>query len=296
VRIARRRLRATRGSRFRPGHAVIDTRSFFRPLAADFISVLRRLPPRAWDLPTSARSWSVRDVLAHLVDGVMRRLSFDRDGMAPPPPRHPIAGERDFVAFINELNREWVSLARRFSPPVLTELYATAALDLAAFFEQVPLDAPARFGVSWAGEAESQAWFDIGREFTEQWHHQQQIRDAVGEPAPANPEWLRAVLAIAMRGLPHAYRDVAAPDGATLLVEVTGASGGTWLLQHRQERWSVSAGAPADTPDARAVMSDDTAWRLLFNGLGAGDTSRRVETSGAAALTAPLLRARSVIV
>ena len=131
----------------------------------------------------------------------MRRLSFDRDRLPPPAPRRPISGERDFVAFINELNREWVEAARRLSPRVLTDLHASVSLDLAAFFEQAPLDAPALFGVSWAGESESKAWFDIGREFTEQWHHQAQIRDAVGAPAASNPEWLRAVLAIAMRGL-----------------------------------------------------------------------------------------------
>jgi Mycothiol maleylpyruvate isomerase N-terminal domain len=80
---------------------VIDTRPFFRPLSQEFVAILRELPPRAWDSPTAAGSWTVRDVLAHLVDGMMRRLSFHRDRMPPPPPR-PIAGERDFVAFINE--------------------------------------------------------------------------------------------------------------------------------------------------------------------------------------------------
>ena len=275
---------------------MIDTRPFFRPLAEELSTILRRLPPHAWDLPTSAGPWTVRDILAHLVDGMMRRLSFDRDRLPPPAPRRPIAGERDFVTFINELNREWVEAARRLSPRVLTDLHASVSLDLAAFFEQARLDAPAAFGVSWAGEAESKAWFDIGREFTEQWHHQAQIRDAVGAPAPSNPEWLRAVLAIAMRGLPHAYRDIEAANGDTLAVEVTGVSGGTWTLQRDDRRWTLGEGAPAATPAARAVMSDDTAWRLLFNGLDAAAAAHRLELTGAAALTAPLLRARSVIV
>ena len=208
----------------------------------------------------------------------------------------PIEGEREFVAFINELNREWVVLARRFSPRLLTDLYASLSRDLAIFFEQVPLDAPALFGVSWAGEAESLAWFDIGREFTEQWHHQAQIREAVGAPAPSNPEWLRAVLAIAMRGLPHAYRDVSAADGNRVVVEATGASGGTWTLQRKADRWTLITGASGDSPAARAVMSDDTAWRLLFNGLSDSDARRRLALTGADALTTPLVRARSVIV
>jgi hypothetical protein len=235
-------------------------------------------------------------VLAHLVDGTMRRLSFDRDRLTPPTPRRAISGERDFVTFINELNAEWISIARRFSPRVLTDLYASTSGDLADFVERVPLEAPALFGVSWAGETESQAWFDIGREFTEHWHHQAQIRDAVGAPAPSNPEWLRAVLAIALLGLPHAYRDIGGTSGDTIGIEVTGASGGVWTLIHEDGRWRVAEGGVADGSAARVVMSDETAWRLLFNGLTPAEATARVAQTGPDALTAPLLRARSVIV
>jgi hypothetical protein len=114
---------------------MIDTRPFFRPLAQEFVLILRRLPRDAWDRPTAAGSWSVRDVLAHLVDGTMRRLSFHRDAETPPSPTRPITGERELVEFINELNREWVAVARRFSPRLLTDLYAAASLELATFFE-----------------------------------------------------------------------------------------------------------------------------------------------------------------
>ena len=289
---------------------MIDTRPFFQPLAQEFVSILRRLPEDAWNRPTAAGSWTVRDVLAHLVDGTLRRLSFDRDRLAPPPPPpphranvrvgdpgpRPIAGERDLVAFINDLNREWVVLARRFSPRVLTDLYASASLDLATFFETVPLDAPALFGVSWAGESESKAWFDIAREFTEHWHHQAQIREAVGQPPSSNPDWLRTVLAIAVRGLPHAYRDVAAPEGATVIVEATGESGGLWTLRRQRDHWTLAAGPVEAAAAARVVTSADTLWRLLFNGLTATDREQRLELTGARALTTPLLRARSVIV
>jgi hypothetical protein len=43
-------------------------------------------------------------------------------------------------------------------------------------------------------------------------------------------------------------------------------------------------------------MSDDTAWRLLFNALSPGQAETLVARSGDPALSAPLLRARSVIV
>ena len=53
-------------------------------------------------------------------------------------------------------------------------------------------DAPAVFSVAWAGEDKSAHWFDVAREYTEKWHHQQQIRDAVGRPDLASRRHLHA--------------------------------------------------------------------------------------------------------
>ena len=274
---------------------MIDTRPFFRPLAQEFVQLLRQLAPDDWLRPTVARPWVVRDVVAHLVDGTMRRLSFDRDAMIPPPPPAPIGGERDFVAFINELNRSGVETFRGYSARVLTDSYELHAAALVDFFEQASLEAPARFGVSWAGEEQSPAWMDIGREFTEHWHHQMQVRDAVGAGPPSDPAWLRATLAMAVLALPHAYRDVPAERGASVAIDIHGVSGGSWKMTRGHDGWTIAAG---DTrrASARVLMSDDTAWRLLFNALPPAYARRAVQASGDAALTEPLFQARSVIV
>ena len=268
-----------------------DTRAFFRPLSSEFVALLRTLPDEAWTGPTVAGSWRVRDVLAHLVDVSARRLSFHRDRHPPPP----FDGRSDFVAFINDLNARWIAVAGRMSPRVLTSLYAATTAELSDFVEALPMDAPALFPVSWAGEASSAGWFDIGREFTEVWHHQQQIRDAVGALPPSNPDWLRAFLLIALRGLPHAYRDVPANPGDTILLRISGPSGGSWTIRRDQEKWSLWSGEPA-SPSAIADLSDETAWRLLFNALRGSELSALVRIGGNAELVAPLSRARSVIV
>src|SRR5262245_11403431 len=208
----------------------VDTRSMFRPVTAGLVAVLRTLPTGDWERPTVAGTWVVRDVVAHLLDTTLRRLSFHRDRMAPPPPARPIASERDFVDFINALNAQWVGASKRFSPRVLTELFAHASADLADWFEALPLEAPALFPVSWAGEQRSEGWFDIGRDFTELWHHQEQLRLAVEAPSLTDPRYLRAVLDIAMRGLPHAFRHVRAEVGDTVVVDVAGPSGDQWTL------------------------------------------------------------------
>lgn len=268
-----------------------DTREFFRPLSVEFVALLRTLSGEAWTRPTVAGKWRVRDVLAHLVDVTARRLSFHRDGHPPPA----FDGRSNFVAFINDLNAQWVAVAGRMSPRVMTTLYGALSDELSSFAETMPMDAPALFPVSWAGENDSAGWFDIGREFTEVWHHQQQIRDAVGAPPPSNPDWLRAFLLIALRGLPHAYRDVRAAAGDTVVLRISGLSGGAWTMRREAEQWSLLAGEPAE-PSAVADLSDDTAWRLLFNALPSSDVSERLRVSGKAELVAPLTRARSVIV
>jgi uncharacterized protein (TIGR03083 family) len=272
-----------------------DTRDLFRPVSSELVTLLRALPASAWHRPTVAGSWRVREVVAHLVDVTFRRLSFHRDGMVPPPPAQPIASECDFVDFINWLNAQWVGATMRCSPRVLTDLFEQASIGLANWVETLPLDVPALFGVSWAGEQTSDGWFDVGREFTELWHHQEQIRMAVGAPSLPDARYLRAVIEIAVRGLPHAFRGVEARAGQTLVLDVSGDGGGTWTLSKDADRWTLQAGEPP-APSTRVRLSDNTAWKLLFNALPERDAIKVVQVEGDPALAAPLLNARSVIV
>jgi uncharacterized protein (TIGR03083 family) len=259
------------------------------------VTLLRGLPAEQWNRPTVAGTWAVRDVVAHLLDSTLRRLSFHRDGMTPPPPSIPIASERDFVRFIDDLNARWVAAAKRLSPRVLTEFYERASEEAADWYESLALDAPALFPVSWAGEEASAGWFDTGREFTELWHHQQQIRMAVGADALADPRYLGAVIDVAVRGLPHAFRDVPAEPGQTIVIDISGAGGGQWTLSREEQRWTLSRGEPP-AATARIRLTDDTAWKLLFNALPERDAAREVHIEGRADLGRALLRARSVIV
>jgi uncharacterized protein (TIGR03083 family) len=272
----------------------IDTRPLFRPVSAGLVTLLRGLPSADWDRPTVAGHWLVRDVVAHLLDSTLRRLSFHRDGMAPPAPPAPIGSERDFVHFINALNAQWVASAKRLSPRVLTDLYERASRDAADWFESLPLDAPALFPVSWAGEQSSAGWFDVGREFTELWHHQQQIRMAVGAAASGDPRHLAAVIGIAVRGLPHAFRDVAAEPGTSMAIDIAGPSGSRWALTRDEQRWTLWSGDPPSAT-ARVRLSGEMAWKLLFNALR-DDDDAAVEIEGRTELGRAFLRARSVIV
>ena len=149
----------------------------------------------------------------------------------------------DLTAFIDRLNAEWIAASRRVSPRLTIELLDTVGRQLADYFESADLDEPARLGVAWAGEAQSRAWFDIGREYTERWHHQQQIAEAVRAPLLTGRRWLHPVIDISMRALPHAYRGVPAPPTTGITFEITGDAGGQWTLVREPEAWRLFAGA-----------------------------------------------------
>jgi uncharacterized protein (TIGR03083 family) len=275
---------------------VVDTRPFFRPLSGEIVSLLRALSADDWERPTMAGAWRVRDVVAHLLDTALRRLSFHRDGWALPAAAGPAAHPGDLVAFINDLNATWIRAAARMSPRTLTDLYLHASTDLAGFIETLDPAGAALFPVSWAGETHSTLWLDIGREFTEVWHHGSQIREAVGAGPFSDARWLHAVLQIAVHALPYAYRDVPGRPGSSVVIRITGRAAGAWTLWLRADgKWDLEEGDRAD-PTMSATISDEVAWRLFFNALSEAEIRSLVRLHGDTALALPLFRARSVIV
>jgi len=260
----------------------------FPGLHAELIALLRGLAPADWERPTAAGAWRVRDVAAHLLDVDVRRLSLQRDGAALLAPETPISGYADLVAFLNRLNAEWVAAAKRISPRLLTDFLAATGPEVSRLFAGLDPFGPALFSVAWAGEAESAHWFDVAREYTERWHHQQQIRDAVGAPALTARRWLHPVLDTFFRGLPHTYRETPAEPGTAVVVEVTGEAGGAWTLAREASGWVLYEGAAAG-PMTRARLDPDTAWRLLTKGLSQQDARRRIELAGRPELGEPLL-------
>ena len=273
--------------------APVDTRPLFRPLLAELLALLRGLDAAAWERPTVAGPWRVRDVAAHLLDGDLRKLAAYRDDHVLPSDA-PIASDRDLARFVNALNAGGVAWARRLSPRLVTDLLAITGGWAATLLESLDPDAPARWPVSWAGEAASANWMDTGREYTERWHHQMQIRDAVGAPLLLASRWLRPLLELSVRALPVAYAPLDAPPGTTVTLEVMGETREAWTVVREDGRWAVRGGRPA-RPDAVVHASGDDAWRLFYNALPPDELARRLRVEGREGLVRPLLGARSIV-
>src|SRR5689334_6558666 len=228
------------------------------------IELLLSLSPSEWDAQTVAPRWKVRDVAAHLLDTVLRKLSLVRDSWYVE--NVDIRSPQDVVTLVNRLNEEGVKVYRRLSPSVLIDMMKTACDQSASFHESLDPFAPAAFGVSWAGEARSLNWFDTARELTERWHHQQQIRVATDRPGLMTPELYHPVLDCFLRGLPHLYRATNAASGTVVLIEIAGECGGQWLLARENAGWELVKESVAD-PATRVTVPQEIAWRVFTKGI-----------------------------
>ena len=256
------------------------------------IELLRSLAPSEWSLPTVAPLWSVRDVAAHLLDTALRKLSMVRDSHFVEAVQ--ITSPQDLITLVNRLNQEGVTVYRRLSPSVLIDLMKTACDQSALFHESLDPFARAAFAVSWAGEENSLNWFDTARELTERWHHQQQIRLATNRPGIMVPGLYRPVIDCFLRGLPNLYRDVVAPAGTGILVEVSGECGGRWLLCRGEAGWGLVKTIER-SPASRVTIPQSLAWRLFTKGIDRDSARAEVEITGDRDLGEHVLRLTAIV-
>ena len=241
------------------------------------IELLRSLGPEDWEKQTVSPKWRVKDVAAHLLDTALRGVSIGRDGYVVESPG--ITSAADLAAFIDRLNGEGVTVYRRLSPLVLIRLVEVATKSLAEFHASRDTHATAPYGVSWAGEEKSANWFDTAREFTERWHHQQQIRQAVDKPGIMTRELYHPVLDCFLRALPFAYRDVSAKPGSFVQFNISGECGGSWYLCRAEESWKL-AEEPLGEKTSETTIPQEIAWRIFTKGIDRESARSQVRVTG----------------
>ena len=283
----------------------IDTVELFPHVGAALHALLGELADDAWRAPTVCGDWTVRDVAAHLLGGNLGRLVARRheliadntdgakwrtlfDLMAQTSRTiAPLTTFDELVALINRFNAEWIEVAKSLEVGDLNVYLQLTDSALYQHFKALPPQDMAQIGVAWAGEAQSANWFDIAREYTEKWHHQQHIRDAVNRPGLKERRWFYPLLDTFMRALPHTYRNRSAPAGTVVNFEITGPAGGAWALR-RAEDWQLYAGH-ADAAAATVALDQEVAWRLFTNGMSRDEARRHLVLTGDETLGAAIL-------
>lgn len=273
---------------------VVSTAQLFPVLDAHLLRLLRSLTLADWERPTLAPQWRVRDVALHLLDGSLRTLSMLRDGhFGAGSPSSPAYA--DVVSYLNQVNHGWVEAGQRLSPAIITWLLELSGPAYNAYISSLPPHEPAVFAVAWAGEQTSLNWFHVAREYTEKWHHQQQIRQAVGQEAPLlTAELYYPFLSTCLRALPHHYRHVAAGPGTVLQLTITGEGGGTWYLRRHELGWELGTGYSGPVA-ASSTLVGEVAWRLFTKSLPRPLVAEYLQTTGATRLAEPLYSLTTVM-
>jgi|ERR1041384_532338 uncharacterized protein (TIGR03083 family) len=263
----------------------------FPPVLDSLLDLMSGLSDDDWNKPTACARWSVKDIASHLLGGEVGILSRQRDGYKYSG--DPFIAWEDLVVLINNLNDIWVRATSRISPRVLCELMKLTGEQVCDYFKSLD---PYAMGnpVDWAGPEPAPVWLDLAREYTERWHHQQQIREAVGRPGLKQPHFFAPVLDAFVRALPHTYSTVEAKDGTLVALTITGDSGGQWFLLRENTEWSLYIEATR-AADAEVVLDQDIAWRLFTKGIRKNEVLSKVTLVGDQALATRALDMVSVI-
>lgn len=274
----------------KPPEPIIVTGLFQRTLDS-LVRLLSDLSADDWNRPTACARWTVKDIASHLLGGEVGILSRHRDGYA-------YSGKlfiswEELVALINSLNDTWVKATSRTSPRVLCELMKLTGEQVCDYFKSLD---PYEIGgpVEWAGPEPAPVWLDLAREYTERWHHQQQIRDAVGKPGLKERKFFAPVLDAFVRALPRTYAQVDAKDGTLIALTIEGDSGGKWFLLRESGQWILFIEA-TQAADAELVIDQDLAWRLFTKGVHKDDALAGVTLIGDERLAMKALDMVSVI-
>jgi uncharacterized protein (TIGR03083 family) len=262
----------------------------FPEILNSLIQLLNLLEPEDWGKPTVCEGWSVKDVALHLLGIEIGNLSSRRDGYWN---GKSLSSWDELVAFINQWNQEWVEVSRRISAPLLIDLLHFTGRQMCEYFQS--LDPYAIGGtVSWAGPEPQPVWLDIAREYTERWHHQQHIRDAVDMPGLTQPQYLTPVISAFAWALPQTFRNTEAADGTIITMTIQGESGGQWSIRMEDGAWRFYQGAP-DLSDAEVLLPEDIAWRLFTRGISKETVQQYIAIIGDSQLGAPIHDMVSII-
>ena len=248
------------------------------------------LSPEDWRRATPCPGWDVLGLVNHLVGDDLSVVAWQRDGhQGTPAPAG--ADEAALIAWLDDLQIEWVRAARRISPRLAIELLAWLADPVVETFASQ--DRGARTArVSWASDSLVPVWLDQARELTERWIHRQQLREAVGRPSDLDEDVAGPTIDALRWAYPYRLDRAGATDGS-VEIAITEPFRRTWLLAHDGSGWAFVDELDAPTRTVLS-MTVEQAWRLLTNNFSA-EVHGPLQASGDPALIDILLRTRAII-
>ncbi|WP_344972111.1 TIGR03084 family metal-binding protein [Streptosporangium fragile] len=188
-----------------------------RAETAELNAMVRGLDPAAWELPTPAEGWAVRDQIAHLAwfDDAATAAATDPEGFRAVLPAVLARGD----SAVDEL----AAAARTLTAAQVHAWFRAARTRSLEAFAR--LDAGAR--LPWYGPDMSAASFVTAR-LMETWAHGQDVADALGVVRVPTPR-LRHVATLGVRAMPYGFAVRGLPVPARpVRVELTMPDGSPW--------------------------------------------------------------------
>lgn len=243
----------------------IETLHLFPKLTEELLKLLQGLEASDWLRPSPINGRTVKDLVSHMIDGSLRNLSLQRDNFIDNTNTPIINSYKDLVNYIQKLNTDWMIVSRRLSPAIMMDLLEYSDKQFYDFLKTKNPNEKAAFSVAWAGETESENWFDIAREYTEKWHHQMQIRLALDKPILLDIKYTEPLYDTFMLALPDLYHDFTNYDNGTRIkIKLTGKLRKSWVLERQTDKWDFIDSQSADIYTS-VEIPDDIAWIIFTN-------------------------------
>jgi len=223
---------------------------------ASTVVACEQLDDEQWDRATDCPGWTVKDQVSHLI-GIEEALL----GAPSPPPLGDVPPH--VLNPFGEMNEAWVQARRGVpGPEVLAEFVATTNRRIDAL---TGMDGDQFDTVGWSPVGDVPYREFMVTRILDSWAHEQDIRRAVERPGGRNGAGERAVLDRCERTMPYVVgKQVAPPDGTSVLFAVTGVMGRHLLVAVEDGRASLAGAPAADPPSVTLTMDQGVFWRRCF--------------------------------
>ena len=207
------------------------------------------LSEEQWKTATDCPGWSVQDQLSHLAGSENRLLGHAMPDHTP----HDVSNTRNEVGQSNEVLVDW---RRSWTGARVLEDFREATGERTKVLRDMApgdFDAPAQTPI---GPGTVRDYLAI--RIFDAWVHEQDMRRALNLPGHMEGPVADHAMDRMSMAIPFVVgRKVQPPDGATVVVEVTGPAGRTLSIGMRGSRANYLDSAP-DSPTARLEMDVET--------------------------------------
>ena len=243
----------------------VDRDTVLAALAAEWEAIAdlcAGLTDTEWAADTDCPGWSVQDNVSHII-GTERMLNGD------PAPDVDVGEAPHVRNEIGRMNELWIAERRPWTPAaVLEEFREVTATRLSALGAMTQADFDAE---SWTPAGNDTYGRFMRIRTLDCWVHEQDIRGAVGAPGHREGPVVDVTLDEFAVAVAFAVAKLGrAPDGARVLIDLTGPAARAWRVQIADRRGRLVGAFDGDGEATTTITTDAHTYTRLAGGRIAG--------------------------